>query len=380
MPMHVPADVHTLSRTPEVLAQSFVTYLRVMGINVPIASTITYHKALSVIGVHERRNVYWAGRSTLLSQPNDIPLYDEAFDSFWEGSIQVDIKDPFQKDETLAAADIDLDSTEKDEKDNNNENISPLKYSHSEILIDKDFALYSEEELREAYELMKSINLIGGRSQSRRKVASLKQTQFPDLKTMIRSSFRTDGEPVKRYFIKQGEKKRKIVFLLDVSGSMEIYSRALLRFIQAVIVGRTKVEAFTLGTRLTRVTRELSNKDLDVALGDASKSVADWSGGTRLGESLQEFINDWGQRGMGRGSTIVILSDGWDRGDADIMAEQMGRLSRISHQVVWMNPLKASPGYEPLAQGMAAALPFVDKFIEGHSLESLSELAELLTE
>ena len=140
------------------------------------------------------------------------------------------------------------------------------------------------------------------------------------------------------------------------------------------------MEAFTLGTRLTRITKELSNRDLDAALIHTSQSVSDWSGGTRLGEAFQEFINNWGQRGLGRGSTIVILSDGWDRGDASVMTEQMSRLSRISHQIIWMNPLKVSPGYEPLAQGMAAALPFIDQFIEGHSLESLNELAELLTE
>jgi uncharacterized protein with von Willebrand factor type A (vWA) domain len=227
---------------------------------------------------------------------------------------------------------------------------------------------------------MKSIELIGSKRQSRRRIATSRQTKHPDLKKIVKSSFRTGGEPIKRHFTHRGEKTRQIIFLLDISGSMESYARALLRFIQAAVVGRRRVEAFTLGTRLTRITRELSNRDLDAALTHTSQSVSDWSGGTRLGEAFQEFINNWGQRGLGRGSTIVILSDGWDRGDASIMTEQMGRLSRISHQIIWMNPLKVSPGYEPLAQGMAAALPFVDQFIEGHSLESLNELAELLTE
>ena len=161
---------------------------------------------------------------------------------------------------------------------------------------------------------------------------------------------------------------------------METYSRALLRFIQASVVGRRKVEAFTIGTRLTRVTKELSNRDLDEALNLTSESISDWSGGTRIGETLENFLNHWGQRGMARGATIIILSDGWDRGKSDVMAEQMGRLKRISHKIIWMNPLKVSPGYEPLAQGMATALPYIDDFIEGHSLESLIELAEILTE
>jgi uncharacterized protein with von Willebrand factor type A (vWA) domain len=161
---------------------------------------------------------------------------------------------------------------------------------------------------------------------------------------------------------------------------MEVYSRALLRFIQASVISRRRVEAFTIGTRLTRVTHELSNKDLDTALHLTSQSITDWSGGTRLGETIEEFLNQWGQRGMARSATMVILSDGWDRGESHVMTEQMARLKRITHNIIWINPLKVSPGYEPLAQGMAAALPYIDEFIEGHSLESLTELAELLSE
>ncbi|HJM99359.1 MAG TPA: VWA domain-containing protein [Acidimicrobiales bacterium] len=375
----MPVSSQKVSATPELLAQSFVTYLRVMGIEVPIASTIIFHEALGKIGIHERDNVYWAGRTTLLSQPDDIPTYDEAFQSFWEGSIRVEILEPNEVSNFASFPDSEIDLDEA--KDGiNDENIVSLKYSRSEILSEKDFALYSEEELDEVYNLMKSIELIGGKRQSRRRIATSRQTKHPDLKKIVKSSFRTGGEPIKRHFTHRGEKTRQIVFLLDISGSMESYARALLRFIQAAVVGRRRVEAFTLGTRLTRITKELSNRDLDAALIHTSQSVSDWSGGTRLGEAFQEFINNWGQRGLGRGSTIVILSDGWDRGDASVMTEQMSRLSRISHQIIWMNPLKVSPGYEPLAQGMAAALPFIDQFIEGHSLESLNELAELLTE
>ena len=375
----MPVSSQKVSATPELLAQSFVTYLRVMGIEVPIASTIIFHEALGKIGIHERDNVYWAGRTTLLSQPDDIPTYDEAFQSFWEGSIRVEILEPNEVSNFASFPDSEIDLEEV--KDGiNYDNIASLKYSRSEILSEKDFALYSEEELDEVYNLMKSIELIGGKRQSRRRIATSRQTKHPDLKKIVKSSFRTGGEPIKRHFTHRGEKTRQIVFLLDISGSMESYARALLRFIQAAVVGRRRVEAFTLGTRLTRITKELSNRDLDAALIHTSQSVSDWSGGTRLGEAFQEFINNWGQRGLGRGSTIVILSDGWDRGDASVMTEQMSRLSRISHQIIWMNPLKVSPGYEPLAQGMAAALPFIDQFIEGHSLESLNELAELLTE
>jgi len=168
------------------------------------------------------------------------------------------------------------------------------------------------------------------------------------------------------------------VLLADVSGSMEPYSRALLRFVHAAVVGRVKVEAFALGTRLTRLTRELQNRDPDAALARAADTVEDWSGGTRLGEALGVFNREWGLRGMARGAIVVILSDGWDRGDPAVLAEEMSRLARVTYRIIWVNPLKASPGYAPLAQGMAAALPYVDAFIEGHSLASLEELAEVI--
>jgi uncharacterized protein with von Willebrand factor type A (vWA) domain len=168
------------------------------------------------------------------------------------------------------------------------------------------------------------------------------------------------------------------VFLCDVSGSMEPYARALVRFLHTVVVARGQVEAFALGTRLTRITRELSSRDPDVALTAAARQVVDWSGGTRLGEGLRTFNDEWGIRGLARGAIVVIISDGWERGDPALLAEQMMRLSRVAHRIVWVNPLKATPGYAPLAAGMAAALPYVDDFVAGHSLASLEDLAEVL--
>jgi uncharacterized protein with von Willebrand factor type A (vWA) domain len=161
---------------------------------------------------------------------------------------------------------------------------------------------------------------------------------------------------------------------------MEPYARALIRFLHAAMVGRRDVEAFALGTRLTRLTRELSTRDPDAALARAAVAVTDWSGGTRLGDGLRSFNDNWGVPGMARGATVVILSDGWDRGEPSVMEEQMGRLHRVAHQVVWVNPLKASPGYVPIARGMAAALPHVDRFVEGHSLDSLRSLAQVLAD
>jgi len=180
----------------------------------------------------------------------------------------------------------------------------------------------------------------------------------------VRAALRAGGEPVRRRHTEAGERPRRLVLLLDVSGSMEPYARALARFVHAAVVGRGRVEAFALGTRLTRITRELSSRDPDQALRQAAHSVADWAGGTRLGDDLRAFNDTWG--------------DGWDRGDPATMTEQMARLSRVAHRIVWVNPLKATAGYAPLARGMAAALPYVDDFVEGHSLEAIEELARVI--
>ena len=185
---------------------------------------------------------------------------------------------------------------------------------------------------------------------------------------------------MRRVFAEPGERRRRLVLLLDVSGSMEPYARALVRFLHAAMVGRRDVEAFALGTRLTRLTRELSPRDPDAALARAAEAVTDWSGGTRLGDGLRSFNDRWGVPGVARGAIVVVLSDGWDRGQPEVLGEQMARLQRVAHRVVWVNPLKASPGYAPLAGGMAAALPHVDRFVEGHSLDSLRELALVLSE
>jgi uncharacterized protein len=170
------------------------------------------------------------------------------------------------------------------------------------------------------------------------------------------------------------------VVLLDVSGSMEPYARALARFAHAAVAARRRgqVEVFALGTRVTRITRELSTHDPDEALRRAGGAVADWAGGTRLGDGLRRFNDRWGVRGLARGAVVVILSDGWDRGDPTVLGDELARLRRVAYRLVWVNPLKASPGYAPLARGMAAALPHVDEFVEGHSVASLEALGEVI--
>ena len=369
------------TEVPERLTVGFISLLRSLGVNVPIGSVIVFQQALGKVGIGKRENVYWAGRTALIVDPEDIPIYEYAFQTFWEGLIDFPEEGHLSHRKMTLATDDGLTGEEDaSEQSQDGRDVINLRYSPSEILREKDFAQYTSEELCEAYELMKNMGLLGGLRQSRRKITSKRKSQHPDLRRTIRNSLRTDGEPVRRQFFETGDRQRRVVFLLDVSGSMESYSRALLRFVQAAVVGRRQVEVFTLGTRLTRITRELSSRNLDRAVIASSNAVQDWSGGTQLGETLRKFNNDWGQRGIARGSTVVILSDGWDRGDASVMSEQMHRLKKVSHQIIWVNPLKASPGYEPLAQGMAAALPYIDRFVEGHSLNSLSDLAHILSE
>jgi uncharacterized protein len=193
----------------------------------------------------------------------------------------------------------------------------------------------------------------------------------------VRSSLRYAGEPLERHWRDPSEKPRPVVLVCDVSGSMDPYARMLLQYMQAWVAARRRVEAFVFGTRLTRVTRELAGRDPDRAVARAAAAVEDWSGGTRIGDSLAALNREHGRR-IGRGSVAIVLSDGWDRGDPDRLADEMARLARCSHTVIWLNPLKAHAGYEPLTRGMRAALPHVDHFLAGNSIASLEELAELM--
>jgi uncharacterized protein with von Willebrand factor type A (vWA) domain len=200
-----------------------------------------------------------------------------------------------------------------------------------------------------------------------------------DVRRTLQRSLASGGDPARLARRVRGARERRVVLLLDVSGSMGAYARTMLRFAHATIVAHRNVEAFTLGTRCTRVTRQLSWRDPDAALARVAAAAPDLEGGTRLGECLFQFNETWGLGGIARGAIVVIVSDGWDRGDAAVLAAQMARLNYVAHRVVWVNPLKASLGYEPLVRGMAAALPFTDEFLAGNSLEALDELAEVIS-
>ena len=368
---------------PERLAVAFARVLRAGGIDVTAGSTVTYARALAAVGLGAEHPVYWAGRATLLVRPEDIPAYDRAFSAFWHQTPPEPEPARFEQPVILALDGVDdPDASPEPGADVAGERapVVTVRWSPTEVLRQRDFALYTTAEHAEARRLMADLRLAGALRRSRRLRPSRRRRArgHPDLRRTVRRSLRSGREPIRRSFLVPSTRPRRVVLLCDVSGSMEPYARALLRFLHAAVVGRNRVEAFALGTRLTRITRELSSRDPDHALAAAGVAVSDWSGGTRLGEGLRAFNDLYGQRGMARGAVVVILSDGWDRGDPDALVEQMARLQRVAYRVVWVNPLKASPGFAPLARGMAAALPYVDEFVEGHSLASLESLAEVI--
>lgn len=365
---------------PDEALATFVAALRRAGLVVPVGATVAFARAVAEVGATGRDGLYWSGRATLCTRPEDLPTYDAVFDAFWQGGpppqvrpLAVPVPTTLVVDDDDVAPDPPADHDDADETDGDT---ITVRYSPAEVLRHRDFAECSPEELAEAHRLMSSMTMSAARRASRRHRPSRARHGRLDLRRTARHGMRTGGELVDRHHTRPGERPRRLVLLVDVSGSMEPYARSLLRFVHAATTGRTRVEAFALGTRLTRLTRELATRDPDAALERAGLAVDDWAGGTRLGEVLAEFNDRWGVRGMARGAVVVILSDGWDRGDPDQLGEQMQRLSRVANRVVWVNPLKATPGYEPLARGMAAALPHVDRFIEGHSLAALERLAE----
>lgn len=359
----------------------FVDLLRRAGLAVPLGSTLDFGRALAEIGISTRSGVYWAGRATLVRRPEDVGTYDEAFERHWMSAAAGSVAVAEQPTITLlldVPEDAAVPDVDDGASDGDGDHIS-VRWSRTEVLASRDFADCTADELAELHDLMGGLRLFGATRRCRRLRPALHRGR-PDLRRTVRAALRTGGEPIHRAFSEPGVRPRRLVLLLDVSGSMEPYARALIRFLHAAMVGRRDVEAFALGTRLTRLTRELSTRDPDAALARAAVAVTDWSGGTRLGDGLRVFNDKWGVPGMARGATVVILSDGWDRGEPSVMEEQMGRLHRVAHQVVWVNPLKASPGYAPIARGMAAALPHVDRFVEGHSLDSLRSLVAVLAD
>ncbi len=365
----------------ERLAVGFCRVLRGAGVRLPPSATINFVEALGLVGAETRDAVYWAGRATLIHRPEDIALYDRVFSVYWQKRMGETVGFEGTPQPVMLALDLgeDEDSDDAgDDADEGDSEIQPVRFSRTEILTNKDFADCTPQELDELTRLMSRLAFTTSQRRSRRLIPTKGRGDRPDLRRTVRWALRHHGEPMHRAYLEKATRPRRLVLVLDVSGSMEPYARALIRFAHAAVVARSRVEVFALGTRLTRLTRHLSSHDPDIALRAALPEVKDWAGGTRLGEGIRQFNDEWGIRGMARGGIVVILSDGWDRGDPTELGAEMKRLQRVTRELIWVNPLKATPGYAPLAAGMAAALPHVDRFIEGHSYASLEQLAIIL--
>ncbi len=366
----------TGSAAPDSVMVSFVAALRRAGLSIPVGSTVSYVEALGAVGVADRSAVYWAGRATLVVHPEEVAIYDGVFEAFW-GQTGVDLA-PHRATPVpvtvLVDDGIDEPIAPASDADPQGE-VQAVRYSPTEVVRHLDLADCTADELAEIHRLIDTMRITAATHPSRRRRSRPHGGDRLDMGRTVRRSLRTGGETIRRAHTEAAERPRRLVLLVDISGSMEPYARSLMRFAHALNVAGRKVEVFAFGTRLTRLTRALSTSDPDAAFTAAGAAVDDWAGGTRLGEVLAEFNDSWGVRGMARGAVVVILSDGWDRGDPALVDEQMKRLRLVAHRVVWVNPLKATPDYQPLARGMAAALPHVDRFIEGHSLAALENLA-----
>ena len=334
-------------------------------------------RALDRLDTARRRDVYWAGRLTLCGSADDIARYDDVFAAYFgERSAPSPPRPVAMRPQLKLVAAPDAAPAEEQQGDRQDEAL-PAAASATEVLRTRDIATMGVSDREALRRLLAAFAMPGERRRTRRLTPSHRGRV--DAARTMRSLLRAGGETPDLARRDRRERPRRVVLLVDISGSMSAYADALLRFAHAASRrGRAPTEVFTIGTRLTRITREMSHRDPDAAMAAVGQAVPDWSGGTRLGDLVKDFLDAWGQRGMARGAVVVVLSDGWERGDATLLGEQMHRLHRLAHRVVWANPRKARPGYEPLAAGMAAALPSVDDFVEGHSLAALERLARVV--
>jgi len=357
--------------------------LRRRGVRVGTGEVATAARALAAVDAGDRTEARLALRAVLCSRRDDLPAFDAAFAEIFGRGEQPPV--PPALGAAPAAALPDAGRVRgrpplRGEQEADAEPvIRPAAWSDVELLRDRDAAHLSERELAAAHALLRRLARRGPERRSRRlrPARAAARGHRPDLPATVRASLRHGGEPFERRWRAPGRTPRPLVLVVDVSGSMAPYARLLLAYAQAAATARQRVEVFLLGTRLTRVTRELRSKDVDRALERATRAAPDYGGGTRIGAGIGTLNRVHGRQ-LGRGAVVVILSDGWDRGDPQELADELARLRRTAHRLVWLNPLKARPGYEPLVRGMAAALPHVDEFLEGHSLRSLEALAELL--
>jgi uncharacterized protein with von Willebrand factor type A (vWA) domain len=358
---------------------TFGRILREVGIEVGPGRVEDAVRGLGAVDLTRQDDVYFTLRQTLVSRNDELELFDRAFVAwFLRGPVAPLVR---QKQTRRFADRVARDTLEQGDEDDDEEDPSSTPHelgsSGHELLREKDFAEMTPEEFERVRKLMAAIARTRPRRQSRRRTPDARGDRL-DLRRLCRKSLRAGGEPIDQPWKGRKTVPRKLVVLCDISGSMDAYARALLFYLHAIVGTGHGVEAFAFGTRLTRLTPDLATRDPEAALARANEIAVDWGSGTRIGASLAEFNAVYGRRALSRGAVVVIVSDGWERDDPDLVAREMAKLARAAYAVVWVNPLKGNPEYQPLAGGMRAALPFVDRFLPGHNLRSLEELGAVL--
>lgn len=352
---------------------SFVSLLRRRGVRIDVQRVQDAIEALEHVNLDEPAHVYWALRCVLTQRQQDLAIFDAVLrDELREPRADEDPQgDPDGGAASGAPADPDI----IDDEDRRLE--QGLASSPDELLRRLDFSEYGPEELRRARALVRTIARSLPRQIKRRRRPSSTR-RYLDVRRTVHAAVRTGGVPLTQEWSNHSHGRRKLLLLLDVSGSMQATSLIVLMFAQAAVRADHRVEAFAFGTRLTRLTRHLRGHDMNEAMLNAAADVVDWGGGTRIAGSLARLNATWAPRGVARGAVVVIVSDGLEHDDAAQLAREMERLRRGAHAIVWVNPLAGDPDYEPLAAGMAAALPYVDCFLPGHNLDALSSLVDVL--
>ena len=369
----------------------FGRVLRKLGLDINPGRMMDLVNALDHIEIGRKSDFYYSARALLVHDREDLPLFDQAFELFWrKPSESWDVEWQGLTQRRRRSRPIvtppPLDSAAPATNDSasaSGQEMTVIEvtrtYSDRELLRQKNFAEMSAEEAEAVKRMMSHLLWNVNERRTRRKRPG--KGHLIDLRRTLRHSLRTEGEILRWSYREPKLKPRPLVIIADISGSMERYTRLLLHFIYGMKSAlRQPVEAFVFSTRLTRITRPLQVRDLDLALKQVGLLVHDWAGGTRIGESLKTFNFDWGRRVLGRGAVVLIISDGWDRGDVELLKREMARLKHTCHRLIWLNPLLGAPDYEPLTRGIQAALPHIHDFLPVHNLASLEDLAIRLSE
>ncbi len=363
---------------------AFSRALHRAGVDVNSGNLIDFCQSFRFIEIGRRRDFYAAARATLVSRFDDLDTFDRVFHAFWSApvsSLEMEVTDEDADDQSLEVSDqLDepVDTATEEEEDPDGEGDSDeIGYSPDEVLMHKDLAAMNDREIEKARQVIAQIVDIIANRRSRRREPQKRGAEIDFRRTWRKNAlYGRDGVALARR--RRRIKKTKLMLLCDVSGSMDCYSQFLIQFIYALKREIRDVEVGVFSTRMTPISRLLKNKSVEESLREVADTVHDWAGGTDIGGCLREF-NDRFAREMLKAKTVmIIVSDGWDRGDADLMRREMERLRRRVHKLMWLNPLLGSPGYQPLCLGMKTALPYLDHFMAAHNLESLVQLAKTL--